>query len=248
MAIWNYRGSPSRLRTRRQDSVLIERIPHLEDRLTGRHEERLNAATHGLGFLASLVGAAMVIALAVRHGGAWHVWGCAIYATTLVAAYAASTLSHLFRHPPLRQAFRIVDQAVIFLFIAGSYTPVALAWLRGGPWWALHGLVWGIALAGFTAKSVFAHNVRLGSVSTSLYLVLGWTPVMATWPLITTLPGGLVGWLAAGGFCFTAGTIFFHLDHRVRYFHATWHVWVLAGSVCHYLGILYHCTALPMPA
>ncbi|MBI1338082.1 MAG: hemolysin III family protein [Phycisphaera sp.] len=211
-------------------------------RVTDHEQERMNAVTHGLGLAFGIAGAAIVVVLAARHGGTWQVWGCAIYAATLVAVFATSTLSHMLHRPRLRHMMRTADQAMIFLFIAGSYTPVAMAWLRGGPWWVLHALVWGVALAGFISKALFAHNVRLGRVSTALYLLLGWMPVMAAWPLLTTLPTGLVVWLVVGGLFYTVGTVFFRYDHQVRYFHAAWHVLVLAGSTCHYLGIVLYCT------
>jgi len=207
-------------------------------------EEAWNAATHAAG-LALAVGGAIVLGWAVAgHGaGAWPVVGCAIYAATLLAAYAASTVSHVARRPGARRAWRIADQAVIFLFMAGTYTPVALTWMRGGRWWLLHGLIWAVALFGFASKAVFAHRVRLGAVSTTLYILLGWMPVLALRPMLGVLPAGLMWWFLAGGLCYTAGIAFFHYDHRVPYFHAAWHVLVLAGSACHYMAILLYCTA-----
>jgi len=207
-----------------------------------RHEEKVNAATHAAGLALGVAGAAVVICVAARRGGTWQICGCAIYAATLISVYFASTLSHALRAPGPRHAFRVADQALIFLFIAGSYTPVALAWLRGGPWWVLHGLVWGVAVAGFASKAVFAHRVQLGAVSTALHLVLGWMPIVAVGPLLAALPHGLLAWIVAGGLCYTAGTVFFRYDDRVRYFHAAWHLLVMAGSACHYLGILVYCT------
>jgi hemolysin III len=206
-------------------------------------EEAWNAATHGAG-LALAVAGAIVLGWAVvrRGGGAWQFVGSGIYAATLLAAYAASTISHVARRPGARRAWRIADQAIIFLFMAGTYTPVALTWLRGGPWWVLHGLVWAVALTGFASKAVFAHRVHLGAVSTTLYILLGWMPVLAIGPLLHALPAGLMWWFLAGGLCYTVGIAFFHYDHRVPYFHAAWHVLVLAGSACHYMAILLYCT------
>jgi hemolysin III len=206
-------------------------------------EEAWNAATHGAG-LALAVAGAIILGWAIvrRGGGGWQFAGCGIYAVTLVAAYAASTISHVARRPAARRAWRIADQAIIFLFMAGTYTPVALTWLRGGPWWLLHGAVWAVALAGFASKAVFAHRVHLGAVSTTLYILLGWMPVLAVGPLVHVLPFGLMWWFLAGGLCYTAGIAFFHYDDRVPYFHAAWHVLVLAGSACHYAAILLYCT------
>lgn len=205
-------------------------------------EEWLNATTHALGLACSIAGAVIVLVVAARRGSPWEVWGCAVYAATLLATYAASTLSHLLRAPRLRIAFRAADQALIFLFIAGSYTPIALAWLRAPPWWVLHAMVWGGALFGFLSKAVFGHRVVLGTVSTVLYMVVGWLPMTAFWPMLHAVPRGMMEWLVAGGVCYTAGLGFFCYDDRIRYFHAVWHMLVVAGSTCHYLGILHYCT------
>lgn len=178
------------------------------------------------------------------RGGPWQVAGCGVYSVTLVATYAASTLSHVFRSPAMRNAFRVADQALIFLFIAGSFTPVALTWLRGSAWWwVLHGGIWCVALVGFLSKALFAHRVELGTVSTVLYLLLGWSPILAAPALCAALPKGLGLWLVAGGVCYSVGLVFFRYDDRVPYFHAAWHVLVMAGSGCHYMGVLLHCAA-----
>lgn len=208
-----------------------------------RDEETLNAATHALGLAAALAGAVVLLRAVALRGGAWQAWGCGIYAATLVAAYAASTLSHAVREPKARHTLRVLDQAIIFLFIAGSYTPVALTWLRDGvAWWILHATIWAVAAAGFVSKIAFAHRVHPGTVSALLYVVLSWLPVLATPFLIGAAPARLLLWMLAGGVCYTAGVAFFHYDRRVPYFHAAWHVLVMAGSACHYLGILFYCT------
>lgn len=207
-------------------------------------EERANAATHAVGLALALTGTVVLLRTAVRQGGPWQVAGCTAYCVTLLTAYLASTLSHVFHNPRVRNAFRIADQALIFLFIAGSFLPVATTWLRAPSWWALHVAMWVVALAGFVSKALFAHRVAMGAVSAALYLVLGWSPVIVAKPLLATCPLPLLGWLLAGGVCYTAGLLFFRLDARIPYFHAAWHVCVIAGSACHYLGILRYCTAV----
>lgn len=202
-------------------------------------EEFANAATHGLGLAFSVAASAFLLWVAGLRAGMWEIVGCAVYAATFVGAYTASTLSHLFREPRLRHTFRIIDQAVIFLFIAGTYTPVALTYLREGAWWIPTVLVWGIALVGFFSKAVFAHNVRLGAVSVLLYVVLGWLPVPV---LMIAAPRSLLVWFLAGGLFYMGGTVFFYYDNRIRYFHAAWHAMVIAGSACHFVGILKYCT------
>jgi hemolysin III len=205
-----------------------------------RDEEPINTLTHGVGCLLSIAGVAWLAWLARAHGDRYQQIGVAIYGASLVAVYAASTLSHLFRRPRLRRLFRIIDQACIFLLIAGTFTPVSLTYLRTGYWWVLFGLIWAIALFGFFSKAIFAHRVE--SVSTVLHVALGWLPVSCLKPMIGLAPAGLFGWMLAGGICYTVGTIFLRRDERVPYFHAVWHLLVIAGSALHFWAIAAYCT------
>ena len=206
-------------------------------------EEWVNAATHALGLALAAVGSFIVLSAASRHGGSAQVWGCGIYSTTLLAMYGASMLSHLFRSPRVRHAFRIADQAIIFLFIGGTYTPIVLSWLHGPGWRLMDGVVWTLAIAGAASKAIFSHRVRLGTVTTSMYIALGCLPMLAFRPMFAAIPHELMYWLWAGGLCYLAGIIFFHYDNRVPYFHAAWHLLVITGSACHFIGILRFCTA-----
>lgn len=208
------------------------------------HEETVNAATHALGFAAGVVGAVVVALAALRHGDPLQQWSCGLYALLLVALYAASTLSHLCRTPRARHFFRAADQAVIFLFIAAAWTPMAVSYMRGPAWWLLHGAMWVVALVGFASKAFLGRRVHLGAVSLVAYVILGWMPIVAIWPMALAVPTGMLAWFLAGGLCFTVGTIFFKYDHRIPYFHAAWHLFVLAGTACHYCAILYYCTGL----
>jgi hemolysin III len=206
-----------------------------------REEEKINTATHALGLLLSVVGFELLLSRVFRLGDRWQIAGCITYASSLVAVYAASTLSHSFQHPRLRRLFRILDQAFIFLLIAGTFTPLSLSYLRGGAWWILFGVVWSIALAGFVSKAVFAH--RVDAVSTALHVTLGWLPAMAIKPMIALAPGGLLWSMFYGGLCYTIGTFFLMRDERVPYFHAVWHLLVIAGSAFHFWGIYWYCAA-----
>ncbi|HVA48688.1 MAG TPA: hemolysin III family protein [Pirellulales bacterium] len=204
-----------------------------------REEDKLNTATHALGFVLSLIGCEWLMSRVVQSGDGWQIAGCAVYAAALVAVYAASSLSHHFQRPRLRRLFRILDQAFIFLLIAGTFTPISLSYLRQGAWWALFAAVWAIALFGFFSKAIFAH--RVDAVTTGLHVALGWLPAMALKPMIGLVPGGLFGWMLCGGLCYTAGTFFLQRDERVPYFHAVWHLLVIAGSACHFWGIYTYC-------
>src|SRR4051812_23245722 len=192
-------------------------------------EEIANAATHALGFAAAVVGAIVVAATALRHGTAVQQWTVGLYAFMLVALYAASTLSHVYRDPVRRHFFRAADQAIIFLFIAAAWTPMAVSYMNTPTWWLLHGAMWVVAIAGFASKAIFTHGVHLGGVSLFAYITLGCMPVVALWPMAQTVPPGMLAWFLAGGLCFLAGTIFFKFDHRIPYFHAAWHLFVVAG-------------------
>lgn len=214
---------------------------HLAQAQRLHHEERLNWLTHGLGFLLGIVGVVALLPQVARTGDRVQFVSCAIYGVSLLAVYLASTLSHAFHHTRLRRLFRILDQAFIFLLIAGTFTPPALTYLRDGYWWVLHSAVWAIAVAGFASKAFFAHQIE--AVSTTLHVALGWIPVVAIKPLLTIAPFGLFMWLLAGGICYTLGTVFLNRDRA--YFHVVWHLLVIAGSACHYVGIYQYCTALP---
>ena len=200
-----------------------------------RPEELVNSITHALGLVLSIVGTAVLLDRVARYSDSLQVVGVSIYGATLVALYAASTLSHSFVRPRLRHFFRTVDQVCIFLLIAGTFTPIALAYFRGGWWWALFLAVWGLTLGGIFFKLFFT---RLQSVSVSAYVLLGWLPIVAIKPIVQIVPGAVLGWVVAGGLLYTLGTLFLMRDDRVPYFHATWHVFVIAASACHYYAIL----------
>ena len=197
-------------------------------------EELANAVTHGIGIVLSLAGLTLVVKLASLHGDAWHVTSTAIFGVSLVLLYTTSTLYHAFRDEARKRLLRKFDHAAIFLLIAGTYTPFLLVTLRG-PWgWSLFGVVWGLAAAGIALKFWLAGRFRV--VSTLIYIAMGWLVLIAIRPLSLALaPAGL--WLLlAGGLCYTGGAVFY-LWKRLPYHHAVWHLWVLAGSSCHWAAV-----------
>jgi hemolysin III len=200
-----------------------------------RAEEMANCATHALGFVLSLVGTVALLRLTAEHGDALQMVGVAIYGATLMALYSASTLSHSFERPRLRHFFRTVDQVCIFLLIAGTYTPIAFTYLRHGWWWALFVAIWGMALTGIFVKIFYT---RLHGVSVSAYVLLGWMPVIAIRPIVAAMPTAALMWIVIGGIFYTLGTLFLMLDEKVPFFHAIWHLFVIAGSACHYYAVL----------
>lgn len=197
-------------------------------------EEVANSVTHGLGLLASIAGAVVLVLLAAQRSDEWYVASAAIYGGTLVALYAASTLYHALKGTRARGVLRVVDHCAIFLLIAGTYTPVALVGLGGAWGWSLFGVAWGVAAAGIVFK-VFAGG-RFGALSTAAYVAMGWLCIVAVKPMVVLLSPGALILLALGGLFYTAGTIFYRSE-KVPYSHAVWHLFVIAGSVCHYLAI-----------
>jgi hemolysin III len=198
-------------------------------------EEIANAITHGIGLLLSIAGFVVLLILAALRGTAWHIVACSIYGGTLICLYTASTLYHAVISPRVKRALRIFDHSAIYLLIAGTYTPFLLVSLRG-PWgWSLFGVVWGLAVAGVLFKFWFVE--RFAILSTAVYIAMGWLVVIAAKPVITHVPFTALIWLLAGGLAYTGGVIFFAAK-RIPYSHAIWHMFVLAGSICHYFAVL----------
>lgn len=197
-------------------------------------EEIANAISHGFGFIAALIGMPVLIVTALERGDAAQVVGTTVFAASLVILYLASTVYHALPENRVKRVFQIMDHAAIFLLIAGSYTPFTLGVLRGAWGWSLFGVVWSIAVAGIVLKLVV--GVRYPKVSISLYLGMGWLAIFAVKPLLDVLPTNGLLLLAAGGLLYTAGVPFYLRDHA-RYSHFVWHLFVLAGSACHFFAV-----------
>ncbi len=203
-----------------------------EDRYT-TSEEVAHALTHGLGLVASVGGLVALVAAAWLRGDAWHVVGGAVFGATLVLLYGTSTLYHGTRHPRVKRIFQRLDHAAIFLLIAGTYTPFTLVSLRGGWGWTLLAVVWGLAILGILLE--VAGNTRRASLP--LHLTMGWLVVIAAQPLARAVhPDGLL-LLGLGGLAYTLGVVFYAW-RGLPYNHAVWHLFVLAGSTCHFACVL----------
>jgi len=202
------------------------------------HGERLNALSHLTGAVAALAGLVVLVVLAARLGDPWKIVSFSVYGATLALLYLFSTLYHSTRGRA-KAILRRLDHHAIYLLIAGTYTPFALVTLRG-PWgWTLFGLVWGLALLGIVVDALHRPQTRR-IVPIIIYLVMGWLVVIALAPLLRALPpAGLLG-LLAGGVLYTVGIVFYALDGRVRHAHGIWHLFVLAGSACHYVTVLVY--------
>ena len=197
--------------------------------------ERLNSITHLVGAVLSVAGLATLVTMGALDGDAYKVVSFSVYGAMLFVLYAISTLYHSVSHPRLKAILQKCDHSAIYLLIAGSYTPFTLVTLRG-PWgWSLFGVVWGLAMAGIVFKFWFVE--RFGFLSTTVYLLMGWLVVIAARPALSHVPASGLIWLAAGGLYYTAGVIFY-ASKRIPYAHVIWHVFILAGSTCHYFAVL----------
>ena len=200
-------------------------------------EEILNSVTHGAGVLFSIAGLVLLIVLSSIYGQTTHIVSCTIYGITLVLLYTASTLYHGFQKPDIKYVFKIIDHSCIYILIAGTYTPFMLVTVRGTLGWTIFGIVWGLTILGIVFKAFFINRFRI--VSTIAYILMGWLVILAIKPLFQALPGGGIFWLVSGGLAYTLGTIFYAWK-KLPFNHAIWHLFVLAGSVCHFFAIMFY--------
>lgn len=206
------------------------------ERAQTAREELANALCHGVALLAAGAALPVLVIDAGREGSAGDIVAAAIFGATILLLYLSSTIYHALPAGRAKQVFRTLDHCAIFLLIAGTYTPFVLGALRGAWGWSLFGIVWGIALFGILHKLLFP--ARSDTLSTALYLAMGWLVIIAARPMIDAVPLAALIWLTAGGLAYTLGVVFFVIDNRVRYAHCLWHVFVAAGSFCHVMAVL----------
>lgn len=200
-------------------------------------EEIANSIIHGIGTALSVAALVILMVFAASSGDGWRVTSLAIYGTTLIFLYLMSTLYHSISNQRAKRIFRIMDHSSIFILIAGTYTPIVLVTLRG-PWgWTLFGVIWGIAIVGIVFKFLWVDRFR--ALSISLYIAMGWLILIAVKPLIEFAPPKLILWIFLGGICYTFGILFYRWK-RLPYHHAVWHLFVMAGSIMHFFGLLFH--------
>ena len=195
-----------------------------------------NAITHGVGAILAVVGAVYLIA-ASTQGSVRLVVSCSVFASTMVLVYLCSTLYHSLVRTRARHVFHVLDHSSIYLLIAGTYTPFTLISLHGPLGWSIFGVEWSLAVAGVIFKSFAVDRFQVASAL--VYLFQGWFIVIVGLPLLHAIGWHGILWMGAGGLAYTLGIVFFALD-RLSYFHATWHIFVLAGSVFHYFAILFY--------
>jgi hemolysin III len=200
-------------------------------------EELANTLTHGFGLLLSIAGFIFLVVLAGIKGDFWHILSSVVYGLSLVILYAASTFYHGASEPELKHKLRIVDHCCIYLLIAGSYTPFSLIVLRGTYANTLLAVFWVFAIVGILTKIFFFHKFPIAQVIS--YLVMGWIGVLAVEPLFAALGFAPIALVIAGGLAYTLGIIFFAWE-KLPHNHAIWHLFVLTGSICHYLAVVIY--------
>ena len=209
--------------------------PHRPQNL---REEIANSVSHGVGFLAA-VATIPILVIGALDDGAAAVVGAAIFGATMAMLYLTSMLYHAMTPNRAKRVFQILDHAAIYLLIAGTYTPFTLGVLRGAWGWTLFGVIWGLAVIGIFLKSV--RGICYPRLSTAVYLMMGWLVVVAAKPLVSSVPAWGLFWLAAGGVAYTAG-VWFYASRRMRYAHFVWHLFVLAGTACHFVAVFRYAT------
>jgi hemolysin III len=198
----------------------------------------VNILTPAVGFCLSLPAWGFLIFHAARNGNTWHAVSCTIYGATLVVSYALFTLYHVFKyHERWGTLCKILDHSAVYLLIAGTYTPFLLTNLRGSWGWTLFGVVWGLTIFGVVFKIFFIHRFKI--LAPLIYLFMGWLLIFAIKPAVMLIPLGGLQLLLAGGLFYSFGLLFYAWK-RFIYHHAIWHLFVLAGSICHYLAVFYH--------
>jgi hemolysin III len=200
-------------------------------------EELFNSITHGAGLFISIIGLILLIVFSSLYGQVNHIVSCTIFGITLVLLYTASTLYHSFRKPNIKHFFKIMDHSCIYALIAGTYTPFMLVIVRGTLGWSIFAIVWVLTILGIVFKAFFVNRFKI--ISTIAYLSMGWLIIFAIKPLFHTLPGEGIIWLVAGGLAYTLGTIFYTWK-KLPFNHAIWHVFVLAGSICHFMAVFFY--------
>jgi len=207
----------------------------MKERVRSVGEEMVNAATHGFGAISIIAASPFLLAAALEHGGPLAIVSASIFVATATLLYVASMFYHAVPPGRLKRIFQAADHGAIFLLIAGTYTPFMLGVLRG-PWgWSLFGVIWGLALLGLLAECCGMRRFR--SFSVALYLAMGWLAVVAIVPMTTHVQFGGLVLIFAGGLAYTIGTVFYAIE-RIPYFHSVWHLFVLAGTGCHFFAVM----------
>ncbi len=200
-------------------------------------EEISNSLSHIIGVGLSITALVLLIVFSSLYGDAWNIVSLSIYGSTLIILYLASTIYHTLRNVKIKVIFKLFDHISIYILIAGTYTPITMGPLRG-PWgWSIFGVIWGLAVLGTLYKIFFMDKHRI--ISVILYVVMGFTIVVAIVPSLQRLHPTFIMWILIGGACYLGGIIFYGVK-KIPYNHFIWHLFVLAGSICHFFGMFFY--------
>ncbi|MET4693254.1 PAQR family membrane homeostasis protein TrhA [Endozoicomonas lisbonensis] len=211
--------------------------PPMLNRAYSLGEEIANSVTHGIGAMLSVAGLTLLVTYAAIQGDAWRVVSFSIYGGSMILLFLMSTLYHSFQNEKVKQVFKLLDHCAIYLLIAGTYTPFLLVTLRGTTGWILFAIIWLLAFTGIIFKLAFRNRFKKLSLLT--YVAMGWLALFVGQELTRSLSAGGMAWLIAGGLAYTLGVLFY-VWKKLPYNHAIWHLFVLAGSLCHYTTIFVY--------
>lgn len=200
-------------------------------------EEVANSVIHGIGLLLAIAGLGVLCGFAAVYGNSWHIVTCSIFAATLILCFSASTLYHSISHERAKRVLRSIDHSSIFLLIAGTYTPFTLVTLHGPLGWWLFGIIWALAVLGLVVQ--FTPLRKMRALSIILSVLMGWMVIVAIKPLVENLATNGLWLLVIGGLCYTFGIVFY-LWRKLRFHHAIWHMFTLAGGVLHFFAVLFY--------
>lgn len=199
-------------------------------------EEIANAVIHGIGAALSIAGLVLLLVFAAPKSDPWRNVSFSIFGAALILLYMMSVLSHSFTGR-VKRLFELFDFSAVYILIAGTYTPITLLFLRGPLGWTIFGVIWGLAILGILFRVFFLGKFNVAG--TLVYIAMGWILVFTLKPMLAAAPKEFILWLFVGGLCYTLGTIFY-LFKKMPFHHPVWHLFVLAGSICHFFGFLFH--------
>jgi hemolysin III len=200
-------------------------------------EEMINIYSHALGIVLSIAALVLLVVRASQYGDVWHIVSFSVFGASLIILFSASTIYHSAKDEIVRARLRVVDHASIYILIAGTYTPFTLVTLSGTTGWVIFGVSWGMALSGIVLKIFYTGRFEL--LSTLLYVFMGWIIIFAVQPLVNALSTAGLYWLIGGGIAYTVGAILYAIK-RIKFNHAIFHVFVLAGAACHFIAVYFY--------
>jgi hemolysin III len=209
----------------------------MKTRKLRKAEEIANTISHGIGVGLAVAALALLVTFASIYGNAWHIVSFAVFGTSMILLYMASTLFHGARQPRVKVKLNKLDHSAIYILIAGSYTPLALVCLRGWVGWTIFGLIWSLAIAGIVFK-IWFYSSKWKKLSTGLYVAMGWLALIAIVPVIRNVPSTSLWFILSGGLSYTTGVAFYWYS-RIPFFHLIFHFFILGGSICHFFAFLY---------